>query len=131
MLEHHEDTWVNTSCNGCFSVCAIQVMSMLRGRKSLSSAEISRRYCVTPQSMNETIFALERSGWITKEENPDNKRVLLVSLTPTGRDLLDRCDKIIDQIETGIFTGLDKVDIDQFRNTLQAVMTAVMSPGEN
>lgn len=107
------------------------VMSMLRGRKSLSSAEISRRYCVTPQSMNETIFALERSGWITKEENPENKRVLLVSLTPAGRDLLDRCDKIIDQIETEIFAGLDQADIDQFRSTLQTVMTAAMTPQEN
>ena len=107
------------------------VMSMLRGRSSLSSAEISRRYCVTPQSMNETICALERSGWITKLENPENKRVLLVSLTPKGNDLLDRCDKVIDQIETEIFSGLNKVDIDQFRGSLQTVMATVMSPQEN
>lgn len=107
------------------------VMSMLRGRKSLSSAEISRRYSVTPQSMNETICALERSNLITKEENPDNKRILLVSLTPMGHDLLGRCDKIIDQIETEIFSGVDKIDIDQFRNTLQAVNKAAMSSPEN
>ncbi len=106
------------------------VMSMLRGRRSLSSAEIARRYCVTPQSMNETICALERSDCVTKEENPENKRILLVSLTPTGHDMLERCDKIIDQIERELFAEIGQADVERFRSTLQTVMAAAMGPND-
>ena len=80
--------------------------------------------------MNETIFALEQSGWIAKVENPDNKRVLLVSLTPAGQELLDRCDKIIDQIEQEIFAGLDAAAVVQLRSALQTVMATATSAQE-
>lgn len=106
------------------------VLSMLRGRKLLSSAEIARRYCVTPQSMNEIICSLERGGLVAKEENPENKRILLVSLTEAGRDLLGRCDAIVDRIETEVLGGLEAADIDSFRGMLQTVMTAAMGQPE-
>lgn len=106
------------------------VMSMVRGKKPLSSAEIARRYCVTPQAMNEIVLSLERNGWVSKEPNPENRRVRFVSLTAKGRELLERCDAIVDRIEAEVFADLDRAGVDLLRNALHSVMAAAMGPPE-
>lgn len=106
------------------------VLNMLQGRERLSSAEIARRYCVKPQSMNETIFALEKRGLIFRQENPDNKRILLVTLTDTGRAMLGQCDALVDVIESEIFTGLTNDERETFRLMARKVLTVALHADE-
>lgn len=79
------------------------VLSVIGNRDGLSSAELSRRFFVTPQTMNELIGSLQRRGLIVRAEDPANRRILRMSLTPEGRRLVDACDKVADGIERDVF----------------------------
>lgn len=54
----------------------------------LSPGELARHERVTPPSINRTINAIERAGWVTRADDPADGRRVVVSLTDAGRELL-------------------------------------------
>src|SRR5215467_4880702 len=65
----------------------------------LSSAQLSRRFLVTPQSMNELVQLLEKKKLIKKSVDPSHKRILRISLTKKGKQLLEKSNKATDELE--------------------------------
>jgi DNA-binding MarR family transcriptional regulator len=74
-------------------------LTVLRRRDRLSSAQLARNSFVTPQSMADTVTTLEQQGLIVRRRNPDNRRVLLLSLTDAGRSLLAGLDTEVEALE--------------------------------
>ena len=100
------------------------VLSLLSTRDNLSSADLSRRFLVTPQSMNEMIMALERKELVSRQEDEDNRRILRVKLTPHGQAVLKRCDRQVDGLEAELFGALDPSELARLRETLNAVVAS-------
>lgn len=94
------------------------VLSILNARDGLSSAELSRRFRVTPQSMNEMITTLERKEMISRHEDPENRRILRLRLTPYGRSVFEKCDQRVDELEAELFGRLSREDLSRFRHVL-------------
>ncbi|MCW1930737.1 MarR family winged helix-turn-helix transcriptional regulator [Pararhodobacter zhoushanensis] len=86
------------------------ILALVRDREGISSAELSRRFFVTPQTMNESVTALERRGLIARSESEANKRILNSRITDDGRALLDECDQIADALEQDVFGDLSDAD---------------------
>jgi DNA-binding MarR family transcriptional regulator len=84
-----------------FGLSTVQftALTALRARDGLSSAQLARRSFVTPQTMNEMVHSLERRGLIARRQAPDNRRVLLLTLTDSGQGLLAQCDPLVESIE--------------------------------
>jgi DNA-binding MarR family transcriptional regulator len=100
------------------------ILSLVSREGGRSSAELARRAYVTPQSMNEVIAALESKNYIKRTENPDNRRILQVGLTPQGRRLLDRCDKTVDAAEAAFLSVLTPRKLVEFRAALERLLAA-------
>jgi DNA-binding MarR family transcriptional regulator len=100
------------------------VLSLLSARDNLSSADLSRRFLVTPQSMNEMIMALERKELVSRQEDGENRRILRVKLTPHGQAVLKKCDKQVDILEAALFGGLEPGELAGLRETLRRVVAA-------
>jgi DNA-binding MarR family transcriptional regulator len=100
------------------------ILSLVSREGGRSSAELARRAFVTPQSMNEVIGALEAKGYIKRTENPENRRILQVSLTREGRRLLDRCEKSVDVAEAAFHSVLTPKKLAEFRATLERLLAA-------
>jgi DNA-binding MarR family transcriptional regulator len=81
-------------------------LTVLRRGDGLSSAQLARNSFVTAQSMADMVTALERRGLITRRRNPANRRVLLLSLTQAGRDLLDTHQEAVNELEERMLSGL-------------------------
>ncbi len=82
----------------------------------LSSAQLSRRFKMTPQSMNEVVTTLQRKELLLKNVDGDNKRILRISLTEKGINTLKQCNITIDALENELFEGFTEGDLDVFRN---------------
>jgi DNA-binding MarR family transcriptional regulator len=80
-----------------------------------SSAQLSRRFSMTPQSMNETVAILERKNMLEKTNDPNHKRVLLLNLTEQGKDVLTDCTTAVNALETHLFSSLNQNELSQFR----------------
>lgn len=100
-------------------------LTALRQRDRLSSAQLARRSFVTPQTMNEMVRWLEDHGHIERHRDPGNRRVLLISLTESGREVLQRCDSLIEAIEHEVLGAIPEVHQPAFRQSLIAGYTAL------
>ena len=87
-----------------------------------SSAQLSRRFQVTPQSMNELIAVLQRKKLLQKTVDPSHKRILRISLTPKGTLLLANCNKALDAIEGELFEDLTSSEIGKIREIIGKVL---------
>jgi DNA-binding MarR family transcriptional regulator len=82
-------------------------LSILRDRAGLSNAQLARRSYVTPQSMNEVIAKLERDGLVARSPAANHGRILEVTLTPAGREVLQRCEDAVSAMESRMLADLD------------------------
>lgn len=90
----------------------------------LSSAQLSRRFKMTPQSMNETVTLLQLKDLIIKNADVENKRILRISLTEKGVALLNSCNLAIDEVEKGLFSTLSASELDVLRLLLGSILQA-------
>lgn len=95
-----------------------------------SVADIARRMGLTRQSVQRTADLLEADGLVAYEENPAHRRAKLVRLTPAGRRLLGRIDRVQAEWANGLVarSGLDEREIrralrvaNRFRETVELV----------
>jgi DNA-binding MarR family transcriptional regulator len=56
--------------------------------------------------MADLVVSLEQRGLISRRRDPDNRRVLLISLTEAGHALLAKLDEAIDGLEEHMLSGL-------------------------
>jgi DNA-binding MarR family transcriptional regulator len=97
------------------------VLSVIGARDGLSSAELSRRFFVTPQTMNELIAGLQRRKLIVRKEDPGNRRILRMSLTGEGKRMVGACDTAADAIERDVFSFLPQETYEQFRDLCRLI----------
>lgn len=91
----------------------------------LSSAQLSRRFKMTPQSMNETVALLELKALILKNADVENKRILRISLTEKGINLLNQCNSSIDEVEQALFSTLSATELDTLRGLIGSILQAI------
>jgi len=59
-----------------------------------------------PQSAHQTVTALESMGYIDRQPDEFNRRILRINLTAKGRGLLESCNRAVDQLEMQMFQDL-------------------------
>lgn len=118
---------------GSLEMTGIQytVLSVVGRHAGMSSAELSRRFYVTPQTMNELIGGLERRGLIVRKADPSNRRILRMSVTDAGRDLLGRCDALADTVEAQVFASLSDEDYRRLTELARKLAHDLRKPEEN
>ena len=94
-------------------------LSVLARHDGMSSAALSRRSFVTPQTMNEMVLWLERHGLVRRERDPNNRRVLLLSLTAEGRRTVAECTEIVRVLDERVHAGMDEGECLDFRDSLR------------
>jgi DNA-binding MarR family transcriptional regulator len=93
-------------------------------RTDLSSAQLSRRFKMTPQSMNETVTSLQTKELIIKNADVENRRILRISLTEKGLDILTQCNNAIDEVEKELFSTLSESELDVLRLLIGSILQA-------
>jgi DNA-binding MarR family transcriptional regulator len=93
-------------------------LTVLQHRGDLSSAQLSRRSFVRPQTMHELVVGLERQGLIERHPSADRRHVLLARLTPAGLTKLAECAADVDLIERETVQDLSPAELATLRTLL-------------
>ena len=88
----------------------------------LSSAQLSRRFLMTPQAMNEVVSAMQRKALLTKNTDPNHKRILRIQLTETGQQTLQQCNIVMDRLEAELLADFSAPEIDLFRGLIGKIL---------
>jgi DNA-binding MarR family transcriptional regulator len=99
------------------------VLAIIGSGENVSSAELSRRFFVTPQTMNEIVGELVQRGFVMRREDANTKRILRLTLTLPGRRLLEKCERIADEIEEEILGQFSSGKLSDLRVLLKALLS--------
>lgn len=105
---------------GEHGVTALQytALSALARHPGLSGAQLARRAFVSPQAGSEMVGILERKGLVSRSPHEANRRVLRISLTPAGEELLAACYPAVDDLEHRMLKRLSDERVAELRDAL-------------
>ena len=66
----------------------VRLMNMLKENGELSQKEIAEKLDIRPQSLSELLVKMESDGFISRMQDKDDKRVIVVTLTEKGEEQL-------------------------------------------
>lgn len=99
-----------------------RIMSTLSIRERRSSADLSRMYGVKPQTMIKQIAMLEDHALVTRAVSPRNKRVLEVTLTEKGKEILAQATARAVALEREIFETFSWEELGQYRDLMSKLL---------
>ncbi len=105
------------------------ILGLLARHEGLSSADLSRRFFVTQQTMNQVIAGMTKRGLIDRAASQANRRILRMTLTAEGRDLLARSEMIADAIEVEALDCVPGGDLEQMREHLRFLLRQLRGAG--
>jgi DNA-binding MarR family transcriptional regulator len=71
------------------------------------SSRLARALLVTPPTMTRTVDALVERGLVARQPDPTNRRQIGLVLTPSGRELLGRYERLIAERLRALLAPLD------------------------
>jgi MarR family transcriptional regulator, lower aerobic nicotinate degradation pathway regulator len=98
------------------------VLNALAERGAASQAALGRRLAIDRSDMHALLSELERDGLVARVRDPDDRRRMLVELTPAGARVLKRLDRRIDAAQDALVAPLSPAD----RRELQRLLTVLV-----
>ena len=90
----------------------------------LSPGQLLRETLVTSGTMTNRVDRLAARGWVTREEQPGDRRGVLVRLTNEGRTAVDSALTDLLQAERSMLDGLDPAEQGQLIAALRVLRAA-------
>jgi len=108
------------------SHAALNALAVIEGAgQPLLTGEVSARMHITSGSMTSLLDTLERKGYVVRSGDPDDRRRVLVDITPAARTFLDEALPAVAQLVTRIMESLGPPRQQLLLDTLADVRRAV------
>lgn len=100
------------------------VLSLLYERGEVTPGELAAFMKVRPQSIVQTLDSLSRHGWILRSPGRTDRRQVLVSATPEGREIHERQFQARKEWVGRLLSGLTEGELDNLALALDAMEKA-------
>lgn len=97
-------------------------LRILWERDGLTQRELSEQAGVMEPTTFAALKAMEKLGYVTRDQMPDNRRKVFVHLTSYGRSLRDRLVPLAEEVNRLAIAGVPDADVAATRRTLLAVI---------
>jgi DNA-binding MarR family transcriptional regulator len=97
----------------------LQVLKVIRDQPGWSGAQLARACYVTPQSAQALLKGLEDDGWIVRNKDRINDRILTATLTRAGERLMLTVEKTAKVIEKKLWRGVSESSIASLNYVLE------------
>ena len=88
------------------------IIMYLSMNDNVSQDTISRHFMIDKGMIAKTLNKLEKKGFITRKQNPENKRENIISLSDHGIAIIDRMGSILSEWNEIVYDGISKEDIE-------------------
>jgi DNA-binding MarR family transcriptional regulator len=95
------------------------VLEAISAVPGLSAAELARRSFVTAQTMNDVVAGLEAAALVARTPHPQGGRRLEVAPTALGRRTLQRCQAVVELVESRLVEGMDEQQVAALQEALE------------
>jgi len=85
----------------------------------ITVGEIGERVYLDSSTLTGIIDRMERSGYVERRPNPDDRRSVLVYLTPKARELSPRILEFADELDATLRKPFSRQEMNDFENVLR------------
>ncbi len=71
-----------------------------------TQSELAELMCIQHATLTKSIDRMSQAGWITRQTDPDDRRVSRIYLTEAGREICASANQIWQQVEAETFANL-------------------------
>ncbi len=100
----------------------------LRGRSS--QVDLARATASHPTLTGRTLQTLIDHGLVRRERSAEDRREYLLDLTPAGRRMRERVEKVRSRIAGEIVATLDERDLEDFERIATRILAGFAVPGD-
>jgi DNA-binding MarR family transcriptional regulator len=97
------------------------LLMQLWERDGRSQTDLVTSLGLDPSTVTKMLQRMEKSGWIVRTKDTTDRRVVIISLTKSGRQLRRRVEKAWKVLEAETTAGLSDRQVDQVRSLLRRV----------
>jgi len=104
-----EESWRSyLKRNESISVSQYNILRILRGARphAIKSSDIADRMIYRDPDVTRLVDRMSKQGLVSREEDPQDRRVVLVRITDAGLALLDRLDEPVHRHVHAVMAGL-------------------------
>ncbi|OZC91617.1 MarR family transcriptional regulator [Rhodococcus sp. 06-412-2C] len=83
---------------------------LAREQESMRLRDLAEHLRIVARSATDIVDSLEAAQLVMRQPDPSDRRAVLVTLTDTGRALLDRIDDARRQVSSEMFDGLESAE---------------------
>ena len=103
------------------SVVQAGILFLLKQKDGRTMTELSHILSTDNSAITGLVDRLERSGFISREMLPNDRRAFLICITPDGLKEIDMAKVIIRRVNEEIKEGLSDGEIESFKKVLNAM----------
>lgn len=92
-------------------------------RDTITQRELADALKVTPRNVTTLIDGLEKTGFVKRCDHPNDRRAVLLELTPSGWEITNRLKSETRELAQALFKGLGSSKLKQFVETLDLVIS--------
>lgn len=104
------------------------MLHYIRQSERCRLTELAEKLDVKPSAVTVMIDRLVKSDYVVRTHDTDDRRVILVELTPTGIEILEKAQAMREEI---VGAYLDKLDPDEVRIATEVLEKMVLTAQEN
>lgn len=108
-------------CDITYTQCGI--VYMLATGKCSSAADLARDFYIDAASMKRTLDRLEARQIIQRKPHPDDRRQMLLNLTPAGDALAQKMPTIYVDVLNRLFTGFSAEEVGFLKSLLRKLVS--------
>jgi DNA-binding MarR family transcriptional regulator len=95
------------------------ILFLLNERDGRIMSELGQALGVDNSAITGLVDRLEKAGLVARNLNPDDRRSLLIYITPGGRKEAKKAEALIQSVNETIKSGFSSRDLDAFSRVLQ------------
>ena len=96
----------------------VGILFILECKGKLSQKELASKIGVTPPSMTVALRKLEEQGFIVREPDEEDQRVVRICLSKKGKDCIEEIHRSMDGMEELVYRGMSQEERLLFRRLL-------------
>lgn len=124
---------IETDLHGALGLSLSQFMVLMtvENKTECSQAEIAQMRGLTEAAVSRMVDTVMEKGWMTKVENPDNRRKHTLKLTSSGEEMFMKAAAIVKVNLEQIFAGLSEDERVTFDRIMDKILQAVYTKTSN
>lgn len=99
-----------------------RVLRLIREEDGISQRKLAALLSIRPQSLSELLAKLEKDGYITRRQNPDDKREIFVELTESGEQRAKEVETVREQQAVNFFSALSTEEQEKLSELLDKLL---------